>query len=116
MDGYRLTGADILGLIIFLSALVVRAVLQGLADPGDMPELGWITTFAGIAAVWLSLGARTRDLHEQGTQTKDLVEKTEHNTNGELTDKLKVLKDEIITEVRASLYSPPDDMDDKPQV
>lgn len=101
MDGYRLTGADIAALVIFVSALVTRAVMQAITPNGEMPDLSWITTFAAIAAAWLSLGSRTRDVHTEATKAKEMAEKTEHNTNGELTAKLESMKAEIIDVMKA---------------
>ena len=89
MDNYKLTSADIAGLVIYLGALVTRAVMQQMAGPGEMPDLGWITTFAGIAAMWLSLGARTRDVHDIAKNAADSAAAAEENTNGKLDDKIE---------------------------
>jgi len=98
MDGFRLTGSDIAALIIFITAMITRALLQAFV-PNAM-DLGWITTFAAIAAAWLSLGSRSRDIYTAAMHAKDTAAKVEENTNGKLDAKLQAQTEEIVSQLK----------------
>jgi hypothetical protein len=64
---------DISFLIIFGLAIVTRAVLSSI--PNVEEDLTWVTTFAAIAAVWVSNRQQIQGIGQQ-------AKKIERNTNG----------------------------------
>ena len=98
MDAFKFTSGDIAALCIFGVAVVARVLAEFFSKtPGDY---GWITNFAAIAAAWLSLGTRSRDIHNAAMAAKDVAEKVEENTNGKLTAALEAQTKEIVSELK----------------
>lgn len=99
MDNFKFTSGDILGVVIFVFAVTSRGLLEVFA-PTPM-DYGWVTNFAAIAAAWLSLGSRSRDIHKAAMEAKETALQVEENTNGKLAAKLEQQTEIIVSTIKA---------------
>jgi hypothetical protein len=95
-NNLKFSGADILAVIIFITAVVVRAAAQYFTPPGVMSDYAWVTTFAVIAASWLSLGSRAGVIIEKVAQVQ---RQTNGLTNNELAEKIDEIHDVVKDQV-----------------
>ena len=89
-----MNSADKAALFIFTLAIIVRAIGQYLTPIDGMNDYSWVTTFAAVAASWLSLGSRIGDVIKK---TGTIEHATTQTTNVELDQKLDDIKATVET-------------------
>jgi hypothetical protein len=105
MDQFKLTSGDLAALVIFVVSVLARSLLQAFGGP--TMDYAWVTTFAVIAAAWLSLGSRSRDIHTAAMEAKETAKEVAvtaaevaENTNGRLDAKLSEQTKQIVAELK----------------
>jgi hypothetical protein len=99
MDNFKFTSGDIAGLVIFVVSVLTRGGLEAFSNT-PTTDYAWITTFAVVAAAWLSLGSRSRDIHTAAMEAKETAKAVEENTNGKLDRKLDEQTKQIVAELK----------------